>query len=385
MAGFFGFIETILEIIRLWNVDGLRRLRNSALVMVLVPLFVIVPGAFVGAWSFQEKIWVIESGMLLVVCLLFVLAARRVAIGAEIGTIIDLARSPDVGLVVTPINGAERYIRFVAAVLASEVAVGFIALWLRAHNNPAMALLTLFAALCLTSYAVWQKGEWWWANIVKWLAVFTLVTAIVASNWPEVFGELASQEWKLDSSLAAMIRGDATPRAMFWLVGLMLIAASVAAKNRAVKYSIWMLVFMLLIQYFVWGAGARTVDGQQNQAQGAVTIEPQARELADGMVEMGPGARFILGAGIEKTFSFGPLGVAAIDGKKFKLICDPLPCRDRNGQYQRELARDLNEWTQKYHDQWCYREPDPFKITFRADPSADFRFRARTPKDPPCN
>ena len=231
----------------------------------------------------------------------------------------------------------DKALRKLAWVFSSEFVVALIVWWFPFHTFPRLIPWFFVATQGAMFWAIYEEKGSWWTKILGTVSVCTIIILLVSfivglSPWATAYFEDAGKWWTGEPQQAV-------------------------STNR----------------------------GQQNQMQAATVVpEPQARELPDGTVEMELGARFILGAGIEKTFSFGPLGVVLTDGEGYTIVCD-VPCKDRNGRKHSELVRNVSEWISSNGGKPCYTEPDPFRMKLRADPSADLRFRARTPKDPPCN
>lgn len=268
-----GFLATLFSILGDWHRIEFRRLRNSAVLIILTPLLFILPGAFLGGISWELKLSVLGLGMVIVSVELFWLAWRRLIIGAELGTVIELAYTTrpaeEIGLLRTPARGAELYIRLVAAILTSELAASLAAIWLPAHRDPVMALLLLPAIMIFTTYAIWQKGELWWPEFTQFIAAFTLVVSLVAILVPDIATELASRLERFQGGVISVIRGDPSTIGAFWVFGLLALLSLVAyrmgrlAEQPLIRIIAGMvlpiLLIMLLIQYFVWGDGAKVI------------------------------------------------------------------------------------------------------------------------------
>jgi hypothetical protein len=102
-------------------------------------------------------------------------------------------------------EGVEDYLRLVAAILSSEIAVGLIALWLPGYKNPWMTLLILPVAMALIAHTIWKKGEFWWPKLVYRLAIFTLVASVVSIFFAQTVNEL-SDRLSIDGIMADKVR-----------------------------------------------------------------------------------------------------------------------------------------------------------------------------------
>lgn len=243
-----------------WNRREIRRTRNSALVIVLVPLLLIIPGAFLGGWNWGAKVAVIQIGMWISVFVSIWLAWRRVPIGAELSVLLSATDSEKAGREFTGDlrEGVYDYIRLVAAILASEIAAGFIALWLPAHQNPAMALLLLPVTIAFVTYTIWQEGRFWWPALVHWLTWFTLVTSVLAVFLPKAAQEATNGSKEVDGYLAALLRGEASVQSVFWIIVAALVIAAMLAQKYGIgktKPAAKILIAVLVIWWLAWGPG----------------------------------------------------------------------------------------------------------------------------------
>jgi surface polysaccharide O-acyltransferase-like enzyme len=81
----------MVRFLRLWHHVELRSLRNSAVAIVVVPLFFIIPGAlFLGRASWTAKLIVLQIGIWIATILLVWLAKRRLVIGSELATALNM-------------------------------------------------------------------------------------------------------------------------------------------------------------------------------------------------------------------------------------------------------------------------------------------------------
>lgn len=190
--------------------DELRLVRNSIVFGVLLPLLFIVPGAFLGGWSWSLKVWFIGTGIMIAAFFLLWLAWRRALIGIGGGTLWAgrNGRLRDIGDE-TVFAGIGNYIRIIAGVVASEIAFGFIALALPAHVNPTLAILLLPACLGIGAYAAWQGGVTFLPSLV-WAAIIMVVLVVVVLLLTQAFlpdSYKAVEEIKPVAKLDAAVRG----------------------------------------------------------------------------------------------------------------------------------------------------------------------------------
>jgi hypothetical protein len=150
------------------------RLRNAILLGVVVPLLFIVPGAFLGGISWQLKQATMLCGISLATIYLLYLAWRGAIVG--IGISILMKGGDDIRSSVA--DGALGYIRFVSAIIASEIAVGLMLLPFPAHRDPLLALFLIPTGIAAGSYALWQGGVAFWPHIV-WRTILIALAGIV--------------------------------------------------------------------------------------------------------------------------------------------------------------------------------------------------------------
>lgn len=258
-------LATLRSIAGIWHKVEFRNMKNSAITIVLIPLLLIIPGAFLGAVSWGMKVAVVQIGMWVSVVAALWLAWKRAAIGAELAALINAVypvaeRRRFTGDVR---EGAYDYIRLVAAILASEIAAGFIALWLPAHQNPAMALLVLPVTIAFVTYTIWQEGRFWWPTLVHWLTWFTLIASVFAVFLPRAAHEATNQSKTIDGYLATLLRGEASAQGIF-LMAVIVVAIVLALSVRyreAVKPMAKLGIAALVIWWFLWGFGGNLIKG----------------------------------------------------------------------------------------------------------------------------
>lgn len=254
MAGLLEFarlLRVLGVIFGNWNRREFQRSRNSALAIVIIPLFFIIPGAFLGGWNWGAKVAVIQIGMWISVFASIWLAWRRVPIGAELSVLLSATDPEKAEREFTGDlrEGVYNYIRLVAAILASEIAAGFIALWLPAHQNPAMALILLPVTIAFVTYTVWQDGRYWWPALVHWLTWFTLTVSVFAVFLPDTAKEAAEYLQKIDGKIVL------SPQ-IFFLIAAAVVAVALAkfggeAARPLAKFGI----IALAAWWLAWGPG----------------------------------------------------------------------------------------------------------------------------------
>ena len=259
----------MFDIIRLWHIAEFRALRKAIIIGAAVGVGTILLGAFIGAWSFGAKAVILELGMLAIACVIFWLATQRFVIGTEIGAAVVGLRATvppqQTGAQTQPaqptvpsaiVEGGIAYVRLVSAVLASELAIELIALWLPLHNNPVMAGLLLPIAFIFMTHAIWQQAPNAWPRVVRGFAVVSLATAIVMIVFPQTTQWLASQG-DLDKSLLDIVSGITSLSLLttFWLAAAIIVAALCAGaliRQPTIKWlvqiGIPLIAFPLLLQ-----------------------------------------------------------------------------------------------------------------------------------------
>lgn len=177
-----GILEILWGILQYWHTIEFRRLRNSIVAGVVMPLASLLFASIVGAWSWSAKLIFIEIELFgAAICLIW-LAYRRTPLAMEIATAIRVARDPALR---NPVDAAYDYLRLVAAVIASELAVGLLVLWLPVHRNYPMSFLALATVMIFITYTIWRKGAFWWPKLVYRLAIFTLIAALFSIILPQ--------------------------------------------------------------------------------------------------------------------------------------------------------------------------------------------------------
>lgn len=174
----FGLLGEIRVIWRL-NLREFYRLRNNLRAALLLGGLIFV-GMFLGVIGMRVKIVFLELSIIVLSVFLFRIAINRAAFGIEIASAIEKAKASKPGLKDVLVSGADRYIKFIAAILASEITMGLLAIWLPAHKNPTSAVLIIISAMVLVCYALWQGSEMkWWKKMVYLTAIETIIAAVI--------------------------------------------------------------------------------------------------------------------------------------------------------------------------------------------------------------
>jgi len=206
-------------------VPELRTLRGALVIEVGVFLVCIVPLAFFSNMS--VKLILLELGAVTLTLTLLWLSLRHLITGVVVGTAIaGTERGVDTfgDALALPLRGIIEYARIVAAILASELAVGLIALWLPLHNNPLVSLLGLVVGTILVAYAIWQQGALGWPKIVWFTAIATLFIALMAILAPEASNALAEKIANSDALLKLIMGEEMSAQALLFTSIAMLIA-----------------------------------------------------------------------------------------------------------------------------------------------------------------
>jgi len=160
-----------------------QRLPNSFFWAMWVPAVSITVGSLLFGWSDFLKTWTVVPGLLyLWYFLVFRVLPNRFPLGAIVGVAHERSGRPQTIEVV-----AKKYIRFMAAVISSEIAVGVMFLFLPIHQYPRYAFLAILMGLLLATFYVWQGAGNWWAKAVEWTGWIAFGVSIFAILMPGVF------------------------------------------------------------------------------------------------------------------------------------------------------------------------------------------------------
>ncbi|OGZ48865.1 MAG: hypothetical protein A3C83_01305 [Candidatus Ryanbacteria bacterium RIFCSPHIGHO2_02_FULL_47_25] len=175
------------------------------------------------------KAWVIVPGLLY---LMYYFVVKVVPQRAYIGLILigvhrGSARPAELE------KAAATYIRLMAAVIASEMAIGTMALLIPAHQHPTAILLAVLAALSLSTLYIYTGGGKLWFRLIEIFDVMVLFTALFAAFFPTIFtamteagaaavtstGTAFSQHWDVLAISITLMLWQIVPRAVPALKG----------------------------------------------------------------------------------------------------------------------------------------------------------------------
>lgn len=98
---------------------------------------------------------------------------------------LDLARLPQLGLITLLGKTFAKNVRFAAAILASEVALGFIAIFLPINENWWLTLLLALAGVGFLIWSIWDEASAeTWKRIVITIIGGTAITTVLAMVYP---------------------------------------------------------------------------------------------------------------------------------------------------------------------------------------------------------
>ena len=250
-----------------WNREELKTIRDNFIAITLFPLAMLLTAAFVGGWSWQAKLILIELELAVAIIGILWLAARRIAITAEIAVaVVAASTKKNLGDV------ADGYVRFVASILAAEIFAGLVTLWAPVHGNFPLSFLGLFLGIGWIVYWLWTGEDVeWWQKTVKTTITLSLVAVVsgvlVPYLMPGATGEIVSRQSAPDAGMTVVIRGihglfsgSATPYQAYWAVAAVIILAAAmrvikSKGGRVVAGLVVLLTLAALISWFVWGAG----------------------------------------------------------------------------------------------------------------------------------
>lgn len=231
---------------------------TAGLWLALIPTFVIVK-VLTG--------WV--AAIYIAAFLALLLSAILGFLGTPLAYLIGLLlgvqmRSPLSGRSRSPYEIGERYVRMVGVVLFTELMLALYAVFVPFHRNlGAVPLLLLAAAAVGIGTAIW--GGWLSGRFYTGLAA-AIAVIITASFWfPETFHVISGQGARVDAGIAGAISGQPM-RLLLWGVGLLILAAYVAARaldKPWLKAAAWGLVLLVLVLAMIdrlaWGPGLAAV------------------------------------------------------------------------------------------------------------------------------
>lgn len=178
-------LRMLRNVFRDFHHAELVSLRNSAFGIIFFPFVLLLVGAFLGSISWTAKVVIVELELYFVTFFLLWLSWRRLIIGTEIAALLKAENFRSVSSLKTIKAAVNDYITLIAAILASELAAGYIVLWLPVHQNYLLSFLAITSVMALISHTIWRGGEFWWPKLVYKLAVFTLIVSLNAIIMPQ--------------------------------------------------------------------------------------------------------------------------------------------------------------------------------------------------------
>lgn len=169
-----------LKKIERWTLKELSEVRETILTLTVPPAFFLCGAAFAGTQGWGLKVLAVQFVWFFVIPMTILFAWRRLPLGVAVSVALSATAPESSGSLTEDVRtGGEDYIRFAAAVLASEIAAGHIVLWLPLHTDWAMASLLLPTVVLFVAWTVWRDVEArWWPRITYGLVVFTFIAAI---------------------------------------------------------------------------------------------------------------------------------------------------------------------------------------------------------------
>lgn len=235
-----GYIEVWLAFLWAAGNETFQRAKRTVIALMLEFGAVIFVGALLGNISFQTKLIWFLAALSALIWLTIRYAGKRFPEGAGAGVVYQLAahERPRDGFIrwggLAIPEGIYNYVQLVAATLASELAVGLIALWFPFHVNILMALLAVPAAILLISYTIYWKGEFWWRRVVYAVGVFTMATPFVVIGVTALLPSSAeyavSSVGNFDKRVYSVLDGSAHLETVVWVVGVLLLVALILPK-----------------------------------------------------------------------------------------------------------------------------------------------------------
>jgi hypothetical protein len=193
LSTFLAFLFGRLEDVADFNVEEIRQTRNTIVWGTIIPLTIIIIGAFSGGVvSWGTKLLILDFGILAATLFLIFLMVRRVVISGEVFTLYQLSIQPrgQHNLLGAVGRGLVTYIQVAAALITSVMVIGFIAIWLPMHRNVGLALLLMLAALAIPAVRVWYGlGVGMWRKVCALIIGLTVVFSLLAVAFP------TNEEW----------------------------------------------------------------------------------------------------------------------------------------------------------------------------------------------
>lgn len=173
-----GVMNEIWEFVR----GTLRLTSNRLILAITVPILFFIAGIFAGGYGWQEKQICILAGTSIATILLLWLAWRAAPVGIGVATL--SARARGTGSLSGALGaGVDIYIRFISAILTSEIALGLMLLVIPTHLSPILSLFLIPICIGLFTWSLWYGGAVLWpkmAGKVLSLAAVLIIGWVVA-------------------------------------------------------------------------------------------------------------------------------------------------------------------------------------------------------------
>lgn len=251
--------------------EELERIRNTALYLVLIPLVFLIVGVACGAipthgWAIKSV--ALEISLTFAAVFLLLLGWRRALIGFEASVAVAAAGPGDANAA-TIVNALERYIRIVAALLASEIAIGLVVFWVPVHRSPILTFLAILAAIVLVAHWVWQGGELWWPVFTRRLAITTLILIVLANLFPDTVALAAAKFGSLDAEIVKGIPSLMDGKADFRTIAILLAVPFIMYAAICFFQGYWGRLFAVLVLVLIIGTVYWIVAGEHADAEKA--------------------------------------------------------------------------------------------------------------------
>lgn len=215
-------LSILIDILTLRTAVARRRVVWWVRLCIILPFILIVAGAFLGGISMYAKIWLIGIGMTMASGLFVWATARSAAGGVLVTATLAKLAVPGRSIPHATMVGAESFFKVISAIAASEIAIGFMALVLPAHVNPAIAILLLPLSFGAATYTIWRGGATWWPGVVgKTMAIgfiFVILALFVQFLLPQTLGKVTDKHLatKLDEGLAGWVENPSIDGLKAW-------------------------------------------------------------------------------------------------------------------------------------------------------------------------
>lgn len=177
-----------------------RRVWLASLFAMAVPLvFIVVGSELFGPFSWAWKVRTIAVGAVIAAVVFIKTAACFPVLGTIAGIV--ASRNGARGLASAVGGGIHWYVRLIAAVISSELAISLIAIFLPLHENQTAATILVTAVLAWVSYAVWWTDKFVWPRYVSWISKISIIVAILLIMFPPLAGVVGAARDNINAQL----------------------------------------------------------------------------------------------------------------------------------------------------------------------------------------